>query len=112
MTDNPFGNLDLGAMLEQAQQMQAQLVQAQEELASQVVSGSAGGVSVTLSGTGEMTAVEVLPGTFDGSDADSLADLGDLVVAAYRDAKAKADALTAATLGPLSGGLGELGLGG
>ncbi|MBO9522635.1 MAG: YbaB/EbfC family nucleoid-associated protein [Nocardioidaceae bacterium] len=106
MTDNPFGNLDLGAMLEQAQQMQAQLVEAQEELAKQTVSGNAGGVSVTLSGTGEMTAVEVLPGTFDGGDADSLADLGDLVVAAYRDAKNKVDAITAATLGPLAGGLG------
>lgn len=108
MTQNPFGEggLDLGAMLEQAQQMQAQLMQAQAELASQVVSGSAGGVSVTLSGTGDVTAVSILPGTFDGSDADSLADLGDLVVAAYRDAKNQADALAAAALGPLGGALG------
>ena len=114
MTQNPFGEggLDLGAMLEQAQQMQAQLMQAQAELSAQEVSGTAGGVSVTLSGTGEITAVAVLPGSFDGSDADSLADLGDLVVAAYRDAKGKADALAAATLGPLSGGLGGLGIGG
>ncbi len=108
MTQNPFGEggLDLGAMLEQAQQMQAQLMQAQAELASQVVSGSAGGVSVTVSGTGDVTAVTILPGTFDGSDADSLADLGDLVVAAYRDAKNQADALAAAALGPLGGALG------
>jgi DNA-binding protein YbaB len=116
MTQNPFGEggFDLGAMLEQAQQMQAQLVAAQDELASQLVSGSAGGVSVTLSGTGELTAVEVLPGNFDGNDEESLADLADLFVAAYRDAKGKADALTAATLGPLSGALGgpDGGLGG
>ena len=39
----------------------------------------------------------------------SLADLGDLVVAAYRDAKTRADALAADKLGPLSGGLGGLG---
>lgn len=105
---NPFGEggLDLGAMLEQAQQMQEQLMQAQADLASQAVDGSAGGVSVTLSGVGEVTAVQIAPGSFDGSDADSLADLGDLVVAAYRDAKGKVDALTASTLGPLSGGLG------
>lgn len=113
---NPFGSSDLGALLEQAQQMQAQLLAAQEELANQMVSGNAGTVSVTLSGTGEMTAVQVLPGSFDGQDEESLADLGDLIVAAYRDAKGKVDALTAATLGPLSGGLGgglgELGLGG
>lgn len=105
---NPFGEggLDLGAMLEQAQQVQAQLMQAQAELATLEVRGSAGGVDVTLSGVGDVTAVQILPGTFDGSDADSLTDLGDLVVAAYRDAKAKVDALTATTLGPLSGGLG------
>ncbi|MFL6107325.1 MAG: YbaB/EbfC family nucleoid-associated protein [Marmoricola sp.] len=108
MTQNPFGEggFDLGAMLEQAQQMQNQLLQAQDELASQTVSGAAGGVSVTLSGVGEVTGVAVVPGTFDGSDPDSLADLGDLVVAAYRDAKAKVDALAAQALGPLSGGLG------
>ena len=108
---SPFGNLDLGAMLEQAQQMQDQLLQAQDELAAQSVSGTAGGISVTLSGVGELTGVTVVPGSFDGSDPDSLADLGDLVVAAYRDAKTKVDALAAATLGPLSGGLGG-GLGG
>jgi DNA-binding YbaB/EbfC family protein len=110
MSENPFGNLggeggfDLQAMLEQAQQMQTQLVAAQEELASASVEGSAGGVSVELTGTGELSAVTVAPGTFDGADADSLTDLGDLVVAAYRDAKSKADALAAQALGPLAGG--------
>ena len=120
MTQNPFGEgasplggFDLGSMLEQAQQMQNQLLQAQDELAAQTVTGTSGGVSVTLSGVGELTGVTVLPGTFDGSDADSLTDLGDLVVAAYRDAKSQVDALAAAALGPLSGGLGGLpGLGG
>ena len=65
---NPFGSLggeggfDLNAMLEQAQQMQAQLVAAQEELAATTVEGSAGGVTVTLTGTGELTGVTVSPG--------------------------------------------------
>ena len=118
MTDQPSGNpfgeggFDLGAMLEQAQQMQAQLMQAQTELAAQAVSSTVGGVTVTLSGVGELTSVQFLPGGFDANDTDSLADLGDLVVAAYRDAKTKADALAAATLGPLSGGLGGPALGG
>jgi len=106
---NPFGSLDLGAMLEQAQQMQSQLMAAQEELAAQLVSGNAGGVSVTLSGTGELTAVQLLPGHFDGNDEESLTDLADLFVAAYRDAKSKVDALTSATLGPLSELGGSLG---
>ncbi len=107
MTDNPFGaegGFDLQAMLEQAQQMQAQLVAAQAELASTTVEGSAGGVSVALTGTGELTGVTISAGSFDGSDSDSLADLGDLVVAAYRDGKAQVDALAAQALGPLAGG--------
>ncbi|MCW2754426.1 MAG: Nucleoid-associated protein [Marmoricola sp.] len=103
---NPLGSFDLGAMLEQAQQMQAQLMAAQAELASTLVEGSAGGVRVQISGTGELTGVTVTPGSFDGSDAESLADLGDLVVAAFRDAKAKADAAASAALGPMAGALG------
>lgn len=111
MTDNPFGGamngqggFDLQSMLEQAQRMQSQLVAAQEELASATVEGSAGGVVVTLTGTGELTAVTITPGTFDGGDAESLTDLGDLVVAAYRDGKAEVDDLAARALGPLAGG--------
>jgi hypothetical protein len=113
MTDNPFGadgGFDLQAMLEQAHQMQSQLVAAQEELAAATVEGNAGGVSVTLTGTGELTAVNIAPGAFEGTDSDSLTDLGDLVVAAYRDAKSKVDDLAARALGPLAGGgLDDLG---
>ena len=109
--DNPMGGFDLGAMLEQAQAMQAQLMNAQAELATKTVDGSAGGVQVTVSGTGELVGVRVPTGTFDAGDEESLADLGDLIVAAFRDAKAKADALATSALGPLAGGLGG-GLGG
>jgi DNA-binding YbaB/EbfC family protein len=111
MTQNPFGEggLDLSAMLEQAQQMQAQLMAAQAELASRTVEGSSGGVTVTVSGVGDLTAVTIAPGAFDGNDADSLTDLGDLVVAAFRDAKSQAESMAAAALGPMAGGLGGLG---
>lgn len=115
MTQDPnaMGGFDLGAMLEQAQQMQAQLMDAQAQLAAQTVDGSAGGVEVTVTGAGDLVGVRVAPGAFDSSDEESLADLGDLVVAAFRDAKTKADALAASALGPLAGGLGaDLGLGG
>lgn len=114
MTNDPnsMGGFDLGAMLEQAQAMQAQLMSAQAELAERTVEGSSGGVQVTVSGTGELVGVRVPAGTFDSNDEESLADLGDLVVAAFRDAKGKADAMAASALGPLAGGLGEGGLGG
>jgi hypothetical protein len=117
MTDNPFeslgGGFDLQGLLQQAQQMQEQLESAQERLADARVDGTAGGgaVTVTVNGIGELQAVTIRAGTFDGSSEDDLSDLGDLVVAAYRDAKSQADAMASSALGPLAGG-GLPGLGG
>jgi len=116
MTQNPFealggaGGFDMNALLQQAQQMQEQLQDAQDRLAETIVDGTVAGgaVSVTVNGVGELLSVEIKAGGFDGSDADDLADLGDMIVAAYRDAKAKADALAGEALGPLTGG-GEAG---
>lgn len=118
MTENPFGaeqfgqgGFDMNALLEQAQQMQEQLMSAQAKLAETEVEGTAGSgaVTVKLTGSGDLQAVDIKAGSFAGDDADDLADLGDLVVAAWRDAKAKVDALAAETLGPLAGGGGGLG---
>lgn len=111
MTQNPFealggGGFDMNALLQQAQQMQEQLQAAQERLADTVVDGTVAGgaVTVKVSGVGELVGVEIKAGGFDGSDPDDLADLGDMIVAAYRDAKAQADAMAGEVLGPLAGG--------
>ena len=59
MTDNPFdalgGGFDMNSLLEQAQQMQEQLQNAQAQLAEQTVDGSVAGgaVTVTVSGLGD-----------------------------------------------------------
>ncbi len=110
MTQNPngfeAGGFDLGAMLQQAQAMQAQLMEAQAELAATEIEGGAGGVTVTVNGTGDVVGVRFAASAVDGSDEESLTDLGDLVVAAYRDARAKSDALASQKLGPLTGALG------
>ncbi len=112
-TPNPFdalgGGFDMNALLQQAQQMQERLEDAQAQLADTTVEGSVGGgaVTVTVNGVGELVGVSIREGGFDGSSADDLADLGDLIVAAYRDAKARADALASKALGPLAGGLGN-----
>jgi nucleoid-associated protein EbfC len=113
MTQNPEGlggGFDMNALLQQAQQMQEQIQQAQARLTEARVEGTVAGgaVSVTVSGVGELVGVEIKTGQFDGTDADDLSDLGDMIVAAYRDAKAQADALAQESLGPLAGG----GLGG
>jgi DNA-binding YbaB/EbfC family protein len=96
----------MNALLQQAQQMQEQLASAQAQLADTVVSGTVAGgaVTVQVNGVGELVGVEIKAGGFDGSDADDLSDLGDMIVAAYRDAKAQADALAGEALGPLAGG--------
>jgi nucleoid-associated protein EbfC len=117
MTDNPFealggsGGFDLEGLLQQAQQMQQQLEGAQQRLIEARVEGTVAGgaVCVVLNGIGELQEVRIKPGGFDASSADDLADLGDLVVAAYRDAKAQADNLAGSALGPLSGGVPGLG---
>jgi DNA-binding YbaB/EbfC family protein len=111
---NPFealgaGGFDMNALLQQAQQMQEQLSQAQQRLADTEVEGKVGGVTVKVNGVGELVAVGFAAGSVEADDAESLSDLGDMVVAAYRDAKARADSLASEALGPLAGGLGGLG---
>jgi DNA-binding YbaB/EbfC family protein len=105
---NPFGDggFDMNSLLQQAQQMQQQMMDAQSELADSTVTGTVGDglVSVTLNGTGELVGVSIKKGSFDP---DGTEDLEDLIVAAYRDAKGQADALATEKLGPLAGGLGE-----
>jgi len=100
----------MGALLKQAQQMQQQLVAAQEEMARTEVTGTAGGglVSATMTGSGDLTALTIAPSAVDPDDLETLQDL---VVAAVHDAKRAADELAARTMGPLAGGLGGGGLG-
>ncbi|MFT4081711.1 MAG: YbaB/EbfC family nucleoid-associated protein [Nocardioides sp.] len=117
MTQNPFeglgdslggGGFDLGALVQQAQQMQEKLADAQQQLTDSVIEGTVAGgaVTVRVSGLGELLGVEIRQGEFDGNDPDELEDLSDVIVAAYREARSKADALAAETMGPLAGGLG------
>jgi nucleoid-associated protein EbfC len=113
MSQNPLealglGGFDMNTLMQQAQQMQQDLADAQARLAEQTVDGTVAGgaVTVKVNGVGELVGVEIRAGGFDGADVDDLADLGDMIVAAYRDAKAQADALAGEALGPLTGGGG------
>jgi nucleoid-associated protein EbfC len=107
---NPFGggSFDMQALLQQAQAMQEQVVAAQQELSETEVDGTVndGLVTVTVNGTGELVRVKIRANSFDPADTE---DLEDLIVAAYRDARARADEKAAEAFGPLTGGLGALG---
>lgn len=107
-----LGGFDMSALLQQAQQMQEQMMSAQQELAETTVEGTVGDglVVVTVNGTGELVGVKIRRHSFDPTETE---DLEDLIVAAYRDGKAKSEELAAQKLGPLAGELGGLsGLGG
>jgi DNA-binding YbaB/EbfC family protein len=96
-------------MLKQAQKMQQQMLAAQEELAGAQVSGTAGGglVTATVTGSGEVVAVKIDARAVDPDDVESLEDL---VVAALRDAARAAAELAEQKMGPLTQGMGGLGL--
>jgi DNA-binding YbaB/EbfC family protein len=104
---------DLGSMMQMAQDMQQQVAQAQEQLASSQVVGTAGGgaVSVTLNGHLHLVGVEIGP---DAADPDDPSMLEDLILAAWQDAHDQVAALQAQADplgglgGMLGGGLGDL----
>jgi nucleoid-associated protein EbfC len=96
---------DMSALLAQAQQMQQQLMEAQEQLANTEVHGQAGGglVQVTMKGSGEVVSVAIDPKVVDPDDVETLADL---IVGALADASQQATILAQNRLGPLGGRLG------
>lgn len=93
---DPSG-FDISSLMAQAQALQDQLERAQQELATQRVTGSAGGgmVEAVVSGTGELLELTIKPEVVDPEDTETLADL---VVAAVRDANHKAAALAQSTM--------------
>ena len=100
-------------MMKQAQKMAADMQRAQEELAEIEVEGSAGGGAVRASVSGDQRVLRVTidPEIFDGApDADDIEMLGDTVTAAVNDALDKAREAQQEALGPITGGMGSMGL--
>ena len=103
------GQFDMNKLMQQAQQMQAQMAKAQEELAHETVEASAGGgmVTVTATGAGEITEIKIDPKAIDPDDPELLEDM---VLAAVNEALRSSQSLIEAKLGPAMGGLSGLGL--
>lgn len=95
---------DLGKLMKQAQEMQAKMTSVQADLGGLEITGSAGGgmVTVTLSGTGVMTGVEINESLMVASEREILEDL---MIAAHTDAKAKVEAAVAEKMKEVTGGL-------
>ena len=92
------GGFDLGGLLEQAQAMQHQMLEAQEAQANTVVEGSSGGgmVTIAMTGAGEFRSVSIKPEAIADGDAEMVEDL---VLAALRDAAAKVMAIQQESMG-------------
>ena len=102
--------MDMNKLMQQAQQMQEQMLQMQEEARNEVVEASAGGgmVTVKANGGGEIVGVTIDPAAIDPDDPEMLADL---VMAATNEALRSASSLMESKVsGMLPGGLGGLGL--
>jgi DNA-binding YbaB/EbfC family protein len=99
------GGFDMNALLKQAQQMQTEMMEAQEKLKDEVVDASAGGgmVKVKMSGDLVLREISIDPEAVDPEDADMLADM---VQAAVNEAIRAAQELAASKMGGITGGMG------
>lgn len=100
---------DMNKMLQEAQRMQAELAQAQEDAAKEVVEASAGGgmVTVKANGAGEVVEIRIDAKAIDPDDPELLADM---VLAAVNEALRSARSVMESKMsGIMPGDLGGLG---
>ena len=96
--------VDIMGMMKKAQAMQAKLADAQDELSRLEVEGQSGGgmVRITLTGKGEMKSIQLDPSLLTPTDKEMAEDL---ILAAFADAKGKADRAAAEKMQELTTGL-------
>lgn len=95
--------------MQQAQQMQAGMAKAQEELAEKTVEASAGGgkVTVVATGAGDVKSIKINPSVIDPEDAEFLEEL---VLKGVQEAITKGKDMAAGEMGKLTGGMNIPGL--
>jgi DNA-binding YbaB/EbfC family protein len=105
------GGFDMNSLMKQAQEMQTQMLEAQEKLKDEVVEASAGGGMVKVKMGGDLTLREILidPEAIDPEEAEMLAEM---VQAAVNEGLRAAQELASSKMGGITGGLGGGGVGG
>ncbi len=93
---------NMNQLLKQAQQMQAEMAKAQEQLKTEIVEASAGGgmVKVTMTGDMQLREIAISPEAVDPEDVDMLQDM---VAAAVNEALRSAQELAASRMGGIAG---------
>jgi len=97
--------MDMQQLFAAAQQMQEQLMSAQQALADAEVTGTSGGglVKATVNGQGELMDLSIAAGAVDTDDPEETArTIADLVLAAVRDAYRSAEDLQQQQMGPFA----------
>jgi nucleoid-associated protein EbfC len=97
--------MDMQQLFAAAQQMQEQLMNAQQALADAEVTGTAGGglVKATVNGQGELMDLSIAAAAVDPEDPEETArTIADLVLAAVRDAYRSAEDLQQQQMGPFA----------
>lgn len=102
--NRPPGGGGQGGMMQQLQRLQQQLADAQERLAQETVTATAGGgaVKVTMTGDQKCQSIEIAPELLEDADAEMLQDL---VLSAVNLALDQSRELQQDLMGPLAGGL-------
>ncbi len=91
-------------LFKQAQQMQEKMKEMQDKMADQTEEGSAGAglVKVTVNGHGHMKAINIDKSLMDPEEKDMLEDL---IIAAFNDAREKAEKKSSEAMSSMTGGL-------
>jgi DNA-binding YbaB/EbfC family protein len=99
------GGFDVNALMKQAQQMQDQMLEAQEQLKEEAVEASAGGgmVKVKMGGDLSLREITIDPEAIDPEEAEMLAEM---VQAAVNEGLRAAQELASSKMGGITGGLG------
>jgi DNA-binding protein YbaB len=90
------------------QKMQQDMLAAQQALETETVEVSKNGISIVITGHQRVQAVTVDPKTIDTSDEEWLTDLQDLLVVAVNEAIEQSQAMAAARMESITGGLGSI----
>lgn len=101
--------MKMGNIAKMAQQMQAQMAQAQDELRDATLEATAGGgaVRVVITGAQELRSVQIDQAVVDPDDLEMLQDL---IVAAVNDALARSKQLAEEKMAAIAGTMGLPGL--
>ena len=96
---------DMAKMMKTAQQMQGKMAQLQEDMHNIIVEGESGAglVKATCTAKGELKSLDIDPSIFNGDEKEVVEDL---ILAAIKDAQAKASARAQEEMGKITEGMG------